>query len=154
MTKTTDSTRIIVGVDGSDSSVTALAYAATIAAALNAPLEAIMSWEYPEIFRSYPPLEGWSPRREAESVLTDAVDRAFGGIPPRRLTQTALPGPAARTLIEQSKTASLLIVGSRGRGGFARLLLGSVSAACAAHARCPVLIYHAPASPSDASAPE
>ncbi|MCE7481826.1 universal stress protein [Microbacterium profundi] len=144
MTEIKDSERIIVGVDGSQGSVEALTHAARLASALHAPLEAIMAWEYPAILGAYYPLMEWSPQREAEGILADAVDRAFQGTPPHRFTQTTLPGPSARVLIEQSAHASMLVVGSRGIGGFAGLLLGSASAACAAHAHCPVLIVHTP----------
>lgn len=51
-------------------------------------------------------------------------------------------GGAAKVLLNQSAGAQMLVVGSRGHGGFIGLLLGSVSAACAEHARCPVLIVH------------
>jgi nucleotide-binding universal stress UspA family protein len=143
MTETTDSTRIIVGVDGSESSIAALRRAAEVAAAFNAPLEAITTWQYPAMLDGYYPTD-WSPRDDAEKILATAVDQAFPGESPREVTQTVLEGLPARVLIEQSAHASMLVLGSRGHGGFVGLLLGSVSAACAEHAHCPVLIMHAP----------
>ncbi|QEE61766.1 universal stress protein [Salinibacterium sp. dk2585] len=143
MTRDTDSARIVVGVDGSEESIAALRHGARLADALDAPLEAIAVWDYPlMIDPAYS--ANWSPEADAETILSEAVAEAFEGSPPRGLTQLVLQGSAARRLIEQSAKASMLVVGSRGHGGFAGLLLGSVSAACAAHAHCPVLIIHSP----------
>lgn len=130
---------IVVGVDGSDSSIAALRHAAKIAEALGAPLEAVTTWTAPP-FVDYSSIAGWSPEVEASAVLDDAVEQAFADQPPRALIRTVLPGLPAPTLIAQSRDAEMLVLGSRGHGGFAGLLLGSVSAACAAHAHCPVLI--------------
>jgi nucleotide-binding universal stress UspA family protein len=69
-----------------------------------------------------------------------------------RLSTKTLHGPPARTLIEESRNAFMLVLGSRGHGGFAGLLLGSVSTACAQHAHCPVLIMHGPTPAADAPA--
>lgn len=143
---TIDTDRIVVGVDGSDSSIAALRYAARMATALDAPLEAITTWTYPPITEPYL-LAEWSPQEDAEQILDTAVTEAFGGNPPEGLTRTVLPGSAARTLIRVSETSGMLVLGSRGHGGFVGLLLGSVSAACAEHARCPVLIVHDRPSP-------
>ncbi len=140
---------IIVGVDGSAPSIAALRRAAEIAAALGVPLQAITTWEYPVMLDAYYPIADWSPQAVAEKILADAVTEAFPDSPPPGLTQTVLQGPAARVLIELSEHASMLVLGSRGHGGFAGLLLGSVSAACAAHAHCPVLVMHSPKAPDN-----
>src|SRR5690606_37190667 len=140
----TERTRIVVGGDGSVSSVEALTRAATIAVALNARLEAITTWTYPVMLDPVESSTDWSPKTDAQRILLDAVRAAFQGAPPDRFSQTVLPGAAARVLIEQSEDAAMLVVGSRRRGGFTGLLLGSVSAACAAHAHCPVLVVPAP----------
>lgn len=144
MTTNTESLPIIVGVDGSPSSIAALRRAAEIGAALGIPLRAITTWEYPAMFDTYYPIDDWSPEGDAEKVLADSVAEAFPASPPSRFTQSVMQGPAARVLIEQSERASMLVLGSRGHGGFAGLLLGSVSTACAAHAHCPVLVMHSP----------
>jgi nucleotide-binding universal stress UspA family protein len=136
-----NSDRILVGVDGSDESVDALRYGAKIAAALHAPLEAVTVWHVPVVADGYYPTE-WSPEADAEQILAATIERAFRGAPPAKLTTTALSGPAARVLIDESAHASMLVLGSRGHGGFVGMLLGSVSAACAEHAHCPVLITH------------
>ncbi|GAA2948192.1 universal stress protein [Microbacterium luteolum] len=135
---------VIVGVDGSAASVEALALAATIARAVGAPLQAITTWTYPVMLDPLDPGSDWSSEEEAQRLLDDAVREAFQGHPPDGFRASTLPGPAARVLLEQSDRATMLVVGSRGCGGFRRLLLGSVSAACAAHAHCPVLVVHAP----------
>lgn len=81
----------------------------------------------------------WSPPCEAEGLLAVAVGHAFHGTLPRRFTQTALPGPAARVLLGPSAHASRFVARRRGSSGSAGLLLGSAGAA---HARCPVLVFH------------
>ncbi len=141
---THDSSRILVGVDGSDESIEALRGAAKIATALGVHLQAVTTWEYPVTLGGYFPIDNWSPEHDASQILTDAIKRAFGDKPPADLVQTTLQGPPARVLIDESEHASMLVLGSRGHGGFAGLLLGSVSAACAEHAQCPVLIMHGP----------
>ena len=131
--------KILVGVDGSASSIEALRGAANIAKAMNAILQVVVTWEYPSKFY---PVPGWSPEKEALELLSSSLSEAFGTDLPEGLQSAALDGPTAHVLIEQSKDADLLVLGSRGHGGFAGLLLGSVSTACAQHARCPVLIMH------------
>ena len=142
-----DSRRVIVGVDGSESSVAALRRAAELAGALAVPLEAIMTWEYPVMLGAYYPNTTWSPEEDAEKILARTVERAFGSDVPRQLTYRLLQGAPAPTLIAESEHASMLVLGSRGHGGFVGLMLGSVSAACTAHAHCAVLVVHAPRTP-------
>lgn len=137
--------RIVVGVDGSESSIDALRYAARMAAALDAPLHAVTTWTAPPI-EPYVAIE-WTPEKYAEETLDIAVREAFGAELPVGFSRAVVPGPAARTLIGMSATSAMLVLGSRGHGGFVGLLLGSVSATCAEHAHCPVLIVHS--RPSD-----
>lgn len=132
---------ILVGVDGSASSLDALREGASLAAALHLPLEAHTAWEYPG-FVDYYPIPNWSPHDDATAALTAAVHEVFGDDLPDNFVAHVTHGQAARILIERSKNAAMLVLGSRGLGGFGGLLLGSVSAACAAHAHCPVLIMH------------
>jgi nucleotide-binding universal stress UspA family protein len=139
-----DPNRILIGVDGSDASIDALRRGAILATALDAPLEAITTWEFPVVLDGYYPMDNWSPESDAQKILSTAIDQAFGDTPPAKLTRTTLQGFPARVLIEESARASMLVLGSRGHGGFAGLLLGSVSAACAQHAHCPVLVVHGP----------
>ncbi|GAT73750.1 universal stress protein [Microbacterium hydrocarbonoxydans] len=147
-----DAERIVVGVDGSEPSVAALKYAARMAEALGTSLEVVTAW-------APPPLDpmmviDWSPEEAAKDVLDGTVRDAFGDDPPAGLARTVNPGSPARTLIRMSESCGMLVLGSRGHGGFAGLLLGSVSAACAAHAHCPVLIVHADGAPRRAAADE
>ncbi|MFC5501444.1 universal stress protein [Lysinimonas soli] len=138
-----NSERILVGVDGSPSSIEALRRGARIAKAFDAPLEAVTTWEFPTALDGfYYPAPEWSPESDAHQILSTAVEQAFPDGPPDKFTTTTLQGAPARVLITESEHAGMLVLGSRGHGGFAGLLLGSVSGACAEHAHCPVLIMH------------
>ena len=135
--------RVVVGVDGSDQSKDALRWATQLAPALHADIEAVISWEFPASYGwalAYP--DGWRPDLDAAKVLEETVDEVCGHERPAGLKTTVREGGASRELLAVSKGADMLIVGSRGHGGFTGLLLGSVSAACAEHAPCPVLVVH------------
>jgi nucleotide-binding universal stress UspA family protein len=146
----TNRARIVVGVDGSPPSVEALRWAARIAPALHADVEAVTVWIYPATY-GLAPIPIWSPRSDAEKILQMALDRAFGPDRPATLTTRAAEGLPARTLVEASQSADLLLVGSRGLGGFKGLLLGSVSSACTEHAKCPVLVIRGQAAGGEAT---
>lgn len=133
--------RIVVGVDGSESSKQALRWAAHLAAAEGSRIEAVTAWEYPQVFNA-PVDVGWRPDVDADTVLEETLDEVFGDERPEGLEPVVVHAPARTALIEASRGASLLVVGSRGHGGFAGLLLGSVSSACSEHAHCPVLVFH------------
>lgn len=138
--------RIVVGVDGSPNSRAALAWAVEEAGQRNATVEVVMTWQEPYIGGGMVPpvpldlemLEK-SHREELDSIV-NAVDTAgLSG----SVERTLVRGPAARELVERSKDAELLVVGSRGHGGFMGVLLGSVSFHVASHASCPVVIVPA-----------
>jgi nucleotide-binding universal stress UspA family protein len=134
----------VVGVDGSEPSIEALRQAATMAGALGSTVTAVVCWRYPPAYDSFIALE-WSPEKDAEQVLEESLTRAYGDNRPAGLRTLVRQGQPASVLIEESVTADMLVIGSRGLGGFTGLLLGSVSAACAAHAQCPVLVVrHVP----------
>lgn len=142
--------RIVVGVDGSDHSKRALRWAAYLARLEDAPIEAVMVWEPPA-----PAGYGWNfvarnsdPMPEMQKALTETIDDVFGADRPQHLTLHTVLGYPAAQLLKAAKDAGLLIVGSRGHGGFANLLLGSVSARCSEHAQCPVLVVHDTEPPS------
>jgi nucleotide-binding universal stress UspA family protein len=147
--------RIVVGVDGSAASAMALDWALREAKARGARVEAVAGWRMPGWFAA----EAGGPERLAElaSDLEDNARRrlrqqvrgASGvgrGVP---VDEIVVREHAAKALLEISKGADLLVVGSRGRGGFAGLLLGSVSSACLAHAPCPVAVIRAQADRTD-----
>lgn len=129
--------RIVVGVDGSPESENALRWAAQLSRWTGAGIDALVAWQYPPYGWTTP---DWDPAKDAGQALADTVDAAFGDEPPADVNLVTREGHAAQVLIDSSKTALVLLVGSRGRGGFAQALLGSVSSKCAEHASCPVLI--------------
>ena len=131
--------RIIVGVDGSESSLDALRSAARMAAALECPLEAISVWVYPPVFEADPPVQ-WELKEDAQRTVDAAGGAVFGAEFPAWFTATTRRGSPTRVFIEESADAEMLVLGSRGHGGFVGMLLGSVSTACVQHALCPVLI--------------
>jgi nucleotide-binding universal stress UspA family protein len=134
---------IVVGVDGSDSSIAALKWGNRLASALNLDIQAVAVWQYPVMaLGTFYPFEGWSPEEDTEKILASVVAAVFGDNPPSSVSTLVRSGPVAPALIEESDGAEMLIVGSRGRGGFVGLLLGSVSATVAEHAHCPVLVVH------------
>ena len=121
----------------------ALREARRVAEGLGAPLEAVAVWQQSHsMYDYYQSQSGWTPQKETEKLLADAADAAFGQDPPARFRTTTLEGPPTKALIRHSAGAEMLVLGSRGHGGFSGLLLGSVSSACVAHATCPVLIVH------------
>lgn len=137
--------RIVVGVDGSEFATAALKLAGRMATSLNAPLEIITCLGTSDLYLAshMPPARVPSMEELDESakrLVDQAVERAFGASPPAELTRTVKFGPPAKTLIDESKGAQMLVVGRRGEGGFLAQVMGSVSGACAAHAHCPVLV--------------
>lgn len=130
---------IVVGIDGSPRSMDALRQAQRLAELMGCSLKAVMAWQYPML--GFPPIQ-WNPEEDAKDVLSQTVIDAFGGEVPSDLERVVVEGQPAQVLADASNGAEMLVVGSRGRGGFTGLLLGSVSSAVAAHAHCPVLITH------------
>jgi nucleotide-binding universal stress UspA family protein len=137
---------IVVGVDGSECGDAALRFAAEEAALRSARLRVVCAWEVPAMVFA----GGWAfPADlipEFERGAQDTGEKALSlvaGLQPDvdREARTA-HGPAGRVLLDEAEDADLLVVGSRGLGSFAGMLLGSVSQQVAHHARCPVVIVH------------
>lgn len=134
---------IVVGVDGSDGSVAALCFAIDEARLHGADLKAVTAWHVPPAAYGL----GWSIppdfdsfRKAAESTLEKSLEEAGAASSGVAVTSLVGEGQAADILCEQSRNADLLVVGSRGLGGFRGLLLGSVSQQCTHHAHCPVVV--------------
>jgi len=140
-----------VGVDGSTSSTAALEWAVSQAEATGASLQAFMAWDWMTTY-------GWGfvipPDLDPAADSARALERALGPVrnahPGLALESSLVEGPAAKLLVEASSGADLLVVGNRGHGELVEILLGSVGEYCVAHAPCPVVVVHQPATPSAA----
>jgi nucleotide-binding universal stress UspA family protein len=132
--------RIVAGVDGSDSSLRALEWAAHQAELTGSRLDVVMTWEWPIIYGSTQVPFDYDPRSEAQTRLSEVVERLRSTRPALNVTSTVVEGHPAPALVEESRSADLLVVGSRGHGEFAGMLLGSVSEHCVTNAHCPVVV--------------
>src|ERR1700761_9182199 len=137
--------RIVVGVDGSPSSIGALRWAIRQAELTGADVEAVIAWHYPIATGGY----GFAPtgmatsfdfKENAEKVLAEAISTACGPGGSVPVHPRVIEGNPAQVLLDASDGADLLVVGSRGHGGFTEALLGSVGQHCVHHARCPVVV--------------
>ena len=147
---------IVVGVDGSEESRAALLWALDEARLRRTTLEAVYAWPFPRGVAGF----GWTPtldedavdeaRRTAEEALDAIVRDVAVGEDDVAIQQFAIEGSPGPVLLDKAEGAEMLVVGSRGLGGFRELLLGSISHQCAQHAACPVVIVrrHAAGSPA------
>jgi nucleotide-binding universal stress UspA family protein len=137
---------IVVGVDGSASSREALEWAVKHAALEHAALTVLAVHEVAASAWTGNPIvypEDRPAEQQAQQAAQEAVNKAIsdnGGAGPESLTVRAASGTAAQLLIEASADADLVVVGSRGAGGFATLLTGSTSSKVVSHAACPVVV--------------
>jgi nucleotide-binding universal stress UspA family protein len=137
---------ITVGIDGSAHSARALEWAIKEAAVRHAPVTVLTVHSVP--------MSGWTgnpitlpqdaedqekAQRAAEEMTLKAASQ-LGAAQPSSVTVRAISGYPVQELIDASCTADLLVVGSRGAGGFARLMIGSVSSQVVHHAHCPVVV--------------
>jgi nucleotide-binding universal stress UspA family protein len=135
---------VVVGLDGSDGAVSALAWAAEEAGRREVPLHVIHAWDAPYLS---PPGSIVALNREAieddsrrllDEIVDGVVDRARRR--PPSVEKLSVPDSPGRALVEAGSSASMIVVGTRGRGGFAGLLLGSVSQHVIHHAPSPVVV--------------
>ena len=138
--------RIVVGVDGSESSTAALHWALDEAELRGVDVQAVLAWQHPVVYNppnimaisstvvSYDDL-ATAAAREVARIAAEAGQNRTASI-----TAEAVEGHPAEALISAAADAGLLVVGSRGHGGFVGALLGSVSHHVVAHAKCPVVV--------------
>lgn len=144
--------RIVVGVDDSEPAAAALRWAVDEAVLRGAALEVVHAWAPPVSALPFGatlvvPVDEAAVDAAARTELDQMVAAALADVDePRPDVQvTVLPGAPAVTLVEVSENADLLVVGSHGRSGLGRLVLGSVAMACVHHAHCPVVVVRVPA---------
>lgn len=135
---------VVVGVDGSEPAARAVRLAAREARLRNRPLRVVHGFIWPLLRVPVSAPAGSPPgaglRNQAEQLVTDAVAVAEAESPGLRITGEIIDGEAAAVLLGESPTAALVVLGDRGLGGFAALVIGSVAVQVASYADCPVLI--------------
>jgi nucleotide-binding universal stress UspA family protein len=140
---------VVVGIDFSSGAQAALLFALQDAARRGVAVDAVTAYRPPDYWMDFYAIASY----QVDQVRTAALDRLRefvaevvqkGPQPPPEVRVHAAMGAAADVLIHESHGADLLVVGSRGHGGFASMLLGSVSMQCAMHASCPVTVVHSP----------
>ena len=124
--------RIVVGVDGSESSKAALRWAVRQGRLTGAEVEAVTAWEFPAVYGYPAPVIAVNLEAEeiATRVVRDAITEATGGAETDPVRYRVAEGNAARVLLDASAGADLLVVGSHGHGGFVEALLGSTGQHC------------------------
>ncbi|MER6216128.1 MULTISPECIES: universal stress protein [unclassified Streptomyces] len=133
--------KIVVGVDGSPSSQAALRWAVRYAGLVGGRVEAVTAWEVPgEASWSAPAVDATFDEEDAQRRLVDEVRTVLGAEGASLVRERLVHGHPVAVLVGAADGAEMLVVGSRGRGGFRRALLGSVSQQVALHAPCPVTI--------------
>jgi nucleotide-binding universal stress UspA family protein len=142
---------IVVGVDGSPGAQAALRFAIEEAKLRSSNLRVVMAWHIPPMAYGggfAPAVDARDFEDSARAVVEDALSAVAEETRGVEIERAIRSGQGAEVLVEEASGADLLVVGSRGHGGFAGLLLGSVSQQCAHHARCPVVIVPHPNRPS------
>ena len=137
--------RIVAGVDGSESSLAALRWAVRQAELTGATVEAVIAWHYPVLPVPVGPapaavIDSAEFEKAADKTVAEAIHGVASSGGKVQVSAQVREGNAAQVLIDAAAGADLLVVGSRGHGGFTEALLGSVSQHCVHHAPCPVVI--------------
>jgi nucleotide-binding universal stress UspA family protein len=156
--KSASTPSIVVGVDGSEGAKEALRWALDEGRLRNWPVRAVHAWTFGYFGGSVEGYPYWGGptgayvsngvdlsglHRAAEDLLERAISDVEGPTDAVEIERTVVQGAAAEILVSATTSDDLLVVGSRGHGGFVGLLLGSVSQQCVHHARCPVVVVHA-----------
>lgn len=144
---------IVVAIDGSEQAREALAWAVREAVHQHRSLEVVHAWEVP--------VPGYVPvpdsvelvRGAGEEILQAAVDRAAEWAPELDVEGRLVHGVPSRVLLDESESAAMLVVGSHGRSGVRRFLVGSVSTQVAEHSKVPVVVVHGKHVPGAAAQP-
>jgi nucleotide-binding universal stress UspA family protein len=146
--ETTSRHPVVVGLDRSPQCWAALEYAAAMAERRGVPLLVLHGYEPSQYtVRS---TVGWTPdndgvlRNVSERLVADAVDVVSSSHPDLEVRTRLEPGSATEQLVEESRRATAVVLGSRGTGGFADLVIGSTTLHVTAHAECPVIAVPAP----------
>jgi nucleotide-binding universal stress UspA family protein len=142
--------RIVVGVDGSYCSEEALRWALGQARLTGQPVEAVISWSIPVTYGGMGgagAAAAFDWEADVTNTLKDTVAKAVGSAGADQVSQRVVAGHPAQVLLDAAADAALLVVGSRGLGGFKGMLLGSVSQEVIAHAACPVVVVRTPENP-------
>jgi nucleotide-binding universal stress UspA family protein len=139
--------KIVVGIDGSEESKNALRWALEEARLRSAEVVAVHAWEAPPAMPEPGPAPGFDlvailpeVQEAGERLVTTVVNEVVGDSDVT-VEPVAIAGPPASVLVDAARDADMLVVGSRGHGGFTALLLGSVSQQLAHHAPCPLVIH-------------
>ncbi len=144
--RSTGGARVVVGVDGSEASKRALAWALEEARLRHASLQVVHAWQFPYEMAAAS-FAVPAPAGEMELWAKDVLDQALTDVEADEtvsVVRRAEYGPAASVLMDAARHAELLVVGTRGHGRATGLFLGSVSQYLAVHAPCPVLVVHGP----------
>ncbi|MBK7167587.1 MAG: universal stress protein [Candidatus Microthrix sp.] len=134
--------RIVVGVDGSDSARNALRWALTEASVRNLPVVVVNGWMEPTVVATFPgmasPIDAIS--KAASNLIEAELEMAAQDAAGVTVRVQAVSASGASALVDESRGASLVVVGSKGQGGLSRVLLGSVAQQVMCHAECPVVV--------------
>jgi nucleotide-binding universal stress UspA family protein len=131
---------IVVGVDVSESSQHALQWAVRHARRTGGVVQAVMAWNYPPYTGIAQMTDTFDYAAHAASVLLESVRETVGERPSVEVSTSVVQGDPAHVLVDASRSADLLVVGTGGHSGFAEALLGSVGQHCTHHASCPVVV--------------